>query len=47
MESNVPENGSMPAFAPREVFNMDLAGNRITYHGRDGSDANYVSNVAM
>jgi YD repeat-containing protein len=38
--------GTDPNTSPKEVFNMDLAGNRISYHGRDGSDANYVSNIA-
>ncbi|MBN1345110.1 MAG: hypothetical protein JXQ73_20615, partial [Phycisphaerae bacterium] len=29
-----------------EVFELDLAGNRITYSDRDGDDANYFSNTA-
>jgi RHS repeat-associated protein len=38
--------GTNPSTSPKEIFNMDLAGNRITYHARDGSDANYISNIA-
>jgi RHS repeat-associated protein len=38
--------GTNPDTSPKEAFQMDLAGNRITYHARDGSDANYVSNTA-
>jgi len=39
-------DGPDPNRSPQEIFELDLAGNHKTYHGRHGDDANYVANVA-